>query len=218
MIRRVEQLEKEFHARKRAFNTVWWMPTTWRTTIEQVLEEAVRQGLSIAAMDTEYRRSSDGKTVLTEVGFSVYRDGKITSHHYAVAGGKGAKAKRFAYGATQRYPLKKFLLEEVKSHTDAADVILFWHKTQDITALRTMGLDLPADKVVDAVEWHYKPTTEQGAGRYYNLRDFCNIQGVWHPGAHNAGNDARALLSAVLHALGVLGPPVEITERCGASN
>ena len=80
-----------------------------------------------------------------------------------------------------------------------------------------MGLDLPASKVLDVVGWQQRPPVRDGAlhNERYNLQDFCALQGFKHLGAHNAGNDARALLEGVLLGLGVLGPPVEIREVSG---
>jgi len=213
MLRRVKSLQKQVNARKRAFSHVWWMSSTWQTGVEEVLTEAARQGLTFGALDTEYRVDAGTGVVLTEVGFSCYRQGEFYDYHYAVAGGKGRRSKKFNHGVTHYYPLKKFLLEELRRVTGQADLILFWRKDNDLRALRTMGFELPGNKVVDVVEW--KTPTEGEAGgtvSYYSLKKFCRLQGVRLSRAHNAGNDAHALLDAVLHALGLRGDSRAGTE------
>lgn len=195
-----------------------WVRTTADTTCEEILEEALRQNLRLAALDTEYFMQKPGGPVITEVGFSMLCPvtTEVKTHHYVTNGGKGSNQKKFLYGASQYYGCTDMLRDQLLYHLSEVDCVLFWGKENDLRALQSMGVYVPAGKVVDAVGWQQRANWTGNGECYYSLGEFCEIQGVDHKAAHNAGNDSHALLTAVLHGLGVLGDTLEMTEitRC----
>lgn len=175
----------------------------------RVLERALDTGQKVGSLDTEYYVHGGGGVYATEVGISVLRPGYLAStRHFALDGGK-PMAQKFLYGKTERYNSRSPNLRAIlRQCVQDLDLILVWGGHQDVRAMRNLGVEVPAEKVLDLSFWK-RWYSEEGL-KMYNLEEFCWIQGLRHKLPHCAGNDSHMLLEASLHAIGLLGEDFEL--------
>lgn len=198
-------------SRAKRLGHLWWYKPTEAFCYEEALFSAIEQNLRFASLDTEFIPSgATEKPRLTEVGFSYIEDGGIRTHHLVLGKGKPqGKRKRFRYGYTKRCETTQELQVQLQQLYAKADVILVWNGNQDLKMLSKVDCAPPVEKVLEISTWQQCPGTRNV---YYKLAHFCQLHGIIHVGQHNAGNDAYALLKAVLTAAGVIGPQGTIEE------
>jgi hypothetical protein len=206
-VRKVMARLKAHQLRKAAISTLHWLPTDLRTTYDQLVRAAFAQGLTVAALDTEYQDRLIGggqvRTELTEIGWSVYQDGMIASRHLRLLARPKKKTKPFRYGVLE-LACRQQAAEELRHMLANVDVVLFWQADGDLNAIRrALGVTVPAHQVLDVINWQY--SVLNGVKQFWKLQQYCKWAGVAHEDTHNAGNDARVLLDATLRAVGLRG-------------
>jgi hypothetical protein len=198
---------KAHQLRCAAISTLHWLPTDLHTTYDQIVRAAFAQGLTVAALDTEYQERPMGRdgtyTEITEIGWSVYQQGMIASRHMRLLARPQHKTKFFRYGVLE-LACREQAAADLRHMLANVDVVLFWQADGDLKAIeRALGVTVPAHQILDVINWQY--SVLNGVKQFWKLKRYCKWAGVPHEGTHNAGNDARALLEATLRAVGLRG-------------
>lgn len=194
---------KKFRVARYNYEFVWWTYADWNSNPLDLLRAALRQGLQVIAVDTEFSRVLRGDVYVSQVhelGWSrLDQNGmQVTRNLLYTAGGRRRKVD-FKHGFVQAPPIAEARGQFAQA-VGEADVVLFYDMSGDIPAIaEAMGLVLPPGSALDmksAVTY----VNNEGSENYYNLADFCSMHGVRLKHPHNAGNDAHALLQASLQA------------------
>lgn len=203
--RKLRAVLKRMHRNLTYYGNLHWM-TDAAPSCPTAVERMFSRGLTVAALDTEYFQNN-GVVTPTEVGLAVHHgQGQIYAHHWRFRGSTG---RPFLYGNSHyaaSWSEVRTAMWEVMRHVDA---FMVWTGRNDIRALATLGITIPASKIIEMSHWQ-EGTQADGLTRTYSLREFCNLQCTEHVGAHCAGNDAYSLMNAVLHGVGVRGPECEM--------
>jgi hypothetical protein len=194
--RKVEAALRQHHQRNTAFGKLHWVQDGgWRTSYDDVLRAMIDQNLVVAAIDTEYDNPKRNfANSIRELGISIYRNGEINTRHILIE----EPNRHFRYGETE-YMSREYASQALAHVMQEVDVLLFWSADCDVKIIKgSLGLKVPRSKLIDVVTWQ-----QPSPGQQYSLKKFCDHYGVPHLGAHNAGNDAHALMLVTLTALGV---------------
>jgi hypothetical protein len=196
--RAIKAKRKMVAHREFLFRKLHWIDAKWPTSFDTVLETARDKNLRMLSIDTEvdWNESNRNIAALREVGLTTYEDGELITRHY-VLDGLDVHSK-FRYGESIAITMDDLRPIVVRA-LDRAEMIMTFQEQVEIKAFRQfLGLEIPREKRLDMAFWK-----EVSPGQSYNLMGLANAHGIWHPAAHNAGNDSHVLMTTVLAALGM---------------
>ncbi len=198
--RRFTRLVKREGALNKEFGSLFWMKGKCSFDFDVIMAEAVRQGLSFCAIDTEFE-NKNGRMILNEIGLSGFKDGVIKSTNIRING--YTSKSTFHHGITQNWSAEEAapIVQEI---IDTHDVIIFYSRSCDEKVIKNdLGIIIPNSKVLDMVNYR---TFSSGTTtmQFHTLRGYCAFANVDLKGAHVGGNDSHALMVAtkVLFGMG----------------
>jgi hypothetical protein len=194
--RAMKSKRKQYEQHQFRLAKLHWIDAVWPTSIDTVMQSARDQKLRMLSIDTEVNWNERNNNLLSlrEVGLTTYEDGVISAKHYILDDHE--KRMTFRYGETIRVTLEDFI-PIITAALDRAELIMTFQEQIEVQSFKKfLGIDIPRDKRIDLVFWKAR-----SPGQYYDLMGLANKYGIWHPSAHNAGNDAYVLMLIALSEL-----------------